>query len=300
MDDAQGSDNRPGRFRAAIGRTELFRLSCVDVGMSTINPPRAAAGPLTPPQSARRLAIFVAMLFAVIIGQLQQLMDLGQTPSEFSADSDATMRVAGWAFAIWGPIYLGLIVYGVRQMLRKTHESEMLRAFGWPSFLALSFIGAWILAAAWDWEVATIVLIVGALVVLLIPLLSMAGDIRALPRGDRDRWMTVWPLAALAGWLTIAAPVNLLTVATGNGDLPAVLAPTAWALIAITVVTLIGLFVTWRTRVPVYPLPIAWGLMGVFAAEQEKGNGVLAFGALGASLILLAGALIMTLGLRRG
>ena len=25
-----------------------------------------------------------------------------------------------------------------------------------------------------------------------------AGAIRALPRGDRDRWMTVWPLAMLA------------------------------------------------------------------------------------------------------
>ncbi len=267
--------------------------------MSTLNPPRAFAGPLTQPQAARRLAIFVAMLFAVVIGQLQQLIDLGQSPAQFSADSDATMRVAGWAFAIWGPIYLGLIVYAVRQIRRKTPETEMLRAFGWPSFLALSFIGLWILAAAWDWEVSTIVLIVGALVVLLIPLLSKASDIRALPRGDRDRWMTVWPLAALAGWLTIAAPVNLLTVATGNGDLPAFLAPTTWALIAIAGVTLIGLFVTWRTRVPVYPIPIAWGLLGVFAAEQDKANTVLAYGALGASLILLAGTLIITLALRR-
>ncbi len=173
------------------------------------------------------------MVFAVAVGQLQQLANLGQSPAEFAADSDATLRVVGWAFAIWGPIYLGLIVYAVRQLLPGTRESEMLRAFGWPSVLALLGIGWWILAAAWDLEVATIVLIFGALIVLLIPLLVNAGLIRSLGRWDRDRWLVAWPLGALAGWLTIASPVNLLTVATGNGDLPTALAPTAWALLAV-------------------------------------------------------------------
>ncbi len=249
-------------------------------------------------RSTRRLAVFACMIFAVVIGQLQQLVNLGQSPAEFSADSDATLRVVGWAFAIWGPIYLGLIIYAIRQLLPKTHETEILKAFGWPSVLALLGIGVWILAAAWDWEVATIVLIFGSLIVLLIPLLRKAAAIRELSTGDRDRWMTVWPLAALAGWLTVAAPVNLLTVATGNGDLPAALAPTAWALIAVVVAAGMGLLVTWRTRVLAYPLPIAWGLLGVFVAEQAKGNAVLAFGALAASLVVLGGSLVITFGLR--
>lgn len=246
----------------------------------------------------RRLAVLASALFAVVVGQAQQLLSLGQTPAEFAADSDATLKVAGWAFAIWGPIYLGLIVYAVRQLLPKTRETEMIRAFGWPSVLALLGIGWWILAAAWDLEVATIVLIFGSLSVLLIPLLAKAEAIRALPRGDRDRWMTVWPLAALAGWLTVAAPVNLLTVATGNGDLPSALPPTAWALVAVVAAATLGLVVVWRTRVLAYPIPIAWGLIGVFAAEQDKGNPVLAFGALAAALVVLGGSLVIALGLR--
>ena len=264
----------------------------------TLNGGQTAA--LTDPmRSTRRLVVFACMIFAVVIGQLQQMVNLGQSPAEFSADSDATLRVVGWAFAIWGPIDLGLIVYAVRQLLPKTTESEMLRTFGWPSVLALLGIGWWILAAAWDLEVATIVLIFGSLIVLLIPLLRKADAIRALSNKDRDRWMTVWPLAALAGWLTVAAPVNLLTVATGNGDLPAALPPTAWALIAVVAAAGMGLFVTWRTRVLAYPLPIAWGLLGVFVAEQDKGNAVLAFGSLAAALVVLGGSLVIVLGLRR-
>ncbi len=253
----------------------------------------------TSAQKTRRLIVLASCAFAVVAGQLQQFAGIGQTPAEFSADSDATVRVVGWAFAIWGPIYLGLIAYAVRQVLPQTGESEMIRRFGWPSILALLGIGWWILAAAWDLEVATIVLIFGALIALLIPLLVNAGLIRSLGRWDRDRWLVAWPLGALAGWLTIASPVNLLTVATGNGDLPTALAPTAWALLAVVGVAGFGLFVTWRTRLLAYPLPIAWGLLGVFVAEQAKGNATLAFGAMAASLIVLGGALWITLGLQR-
>ncbi len=252
----------------------------------------------TDTQKTRRLIVLAAALFAVIAGQLQQFAGIGQTPAEFSADSDATLRVVGWAFAIWGPIYLGLIAYAVRQVLPRTGESEMIRRFGWPSVLAMLGIGWWILAAAWDLEVATIVLIFGALIVLLSPLLANARLIRSLGRKDMDRWLVAWPLGALAGWLTVASPVNLLTVATGNGDLPAVLAPTVWALLAVAGVAAFGLFVTWRTRLLAYPLPIAWGLLGVFTAEQAKGNATLAYGAIAASVVVLGGALWLTLGQR--
>lgn len=246
----------------------------------------------TSAQATRRLLILASALFAVVIGQAQIFMGWGQSPADFAADSDATLRVAGFAFAIWGIIYAWLLVYAVRQALPATAETPLLKALGWPSVAALLAIGWWILAAAFDWETGTIVLIFGALLVLLIPLLARAAAIRALPRGDPDRWMTVWPLALLAGWLSIAAPVNLLTVLTGNGDLPTVLAPTAWAILAVAVVAALALGVTARLRTPAFALPVAWGLIGVFSAEQPR-NAVLAFTALAAAIAVLIGAVIL-------
>ncbi|WP_417232690.1 hypothetical protein [Brevundimonas sp.] len=243
-------------------------------------------------RTTRRLLVLAGALFAVIIGQSQVLLGWGQSPAEFAADSDATLRVAGFAFAIWGLIYAWLLVYAVRQTLPATPDTPLLDALGWPSVAALLAIGWWIVAAAFDWETGTIVLIFGALLVLLIPLLARAAAIRALPRGDPDRWMTVWPLALLAGWLSIAAPVNLLTVLTGNGDLPTVLAPTAWAILAVAVVAALALGVTARLRTPAFALPVAWGLIGVFSAEQPR-NAVLAFTALAAAIAVLIGAVIL-------
>ncbi|MEY4556131.1 MAG: hypothetical protein RL093_1250 [Pseudomonadota bacterium] len=253
----------------------------------------------TAPQMTRRLIVLAATVFAVVIGQTQVLLGWGQSPAEFSADSDATLKVAGYAFAIWGVIYLWLLVYAIRQALPQTGESPLIHRLGWPSVVALLGIGWWVVAAAFDWEAATVVLIFASLATLLIPLLANAGAIRALPRGDRDRWMTVWPLSLLAGWLTVAAPLNLITVVTGNDALPAMLSPTVWAMLAIAAVAAIALGVTQRLRTLAYGLPIAWGLLGAFVAEQGR-NPLLAYVALAAAVAVLVGAIVLTFRLSAG
>ena len=254
---------------------------------------RPTAAPKT-----RRWSVLGAAVFAVVVAQAQMGLGWGQSAAAFAADSDATLKVAGWAFAIWGLIYLGLLIYAVRQALPQTGESDLIHAFGWPSVLAFAGIGLWIVAAAFDWEVATIVLIFGSLSVLVIPLLAHARQIRNLRLADRDRWMTVWPLSLLAGWLSIAAPVNLITVATGNGDLPSALSPTLWAMLAVAVVALGAVAMTWRIRTIAFGLPVSWGLAGVFAAEQAR-NEALAFTALIAAVAVLIADVVIVLAQRR-
>ncbi len=252
----------------------------------------------TPAQRIRRLIVLAAAAFAVLVPLVQMGLGWGQSAGEFSTDSDTTLRVVGWAFSIWGLIYLGILAYAARQVMPQTGESDLINAFGWPSAAAFVGIGLWIVAAALDWELATIVLIFGSLAVLLVPLLTQGGRIRALSLGDRDRWFTVWPLALLAGWLTVAAPVNLITVATGNGALPAGLSPTILAIAAVVVVALVAVGLTYRIRTLAYALPVVWGLVGVFVAEQGR-NGTLAFTAAIAAVAVLVAVVVLTLAERR-
>lgn len=253
----------------------------------------------TPEQRTRRLIVLVSAVIAVLVPAVQALAGLGQSQAEFAADSDATLRVAGWAFSIWTLIYLAILAYAIRQVLPQTGESDLIRRLGWPSAASFLLIAGWIVAAAADAELATIVIIWAALLVLLVPLLAVAEEARRTPRWDRDRWLTLWPLGLLAGWLTIAAPINVLTILTGDGTLPAALPPLGWALLAVIGVVLAGLAVTWKLRLLAYPLPIVWGLVGVFAAEQAR-NPTLAFSALAGAAVLLVGAVILSYGLRRG
>ncbi|WP_313005269.1 hypothetical protein [Brevundimonas sp.] len=253
----------------------------------------------TPRQRTRRLVVLAAAVFAVVVPVVQNLGGFGLSQAEFAADGDRTLQVAGYAFSIWGLIYLGLLAYAVRQVLPQTGESVLINRMGWPSAVAMFGIGMWIVAAALNLKAASVVIIFASLLALLVPLLVNAGTIRATGVADRDRWFLIWPLAALAGWLTIAAPLNLITTATALNALPAFVSPTGWAIIAIAVVVLVAIEVTLYLRTLFYALPIAWGLVGAFVAEQER-NPMLGFTALGAAFLLVVAAVILVFGLKRG
>lgn len=250
-------------------------------------------------QTTRRLVVLAAAAFAVLVPAVQAMADLGLSQAEFAADGNQTLRVAGYAFSIWGLIYMGLVAYAVRQALPRTGESVFLTRFGWPSAVAMVGIGLWIVVAAINLKAASVLIIFASLLALLVPLLLYSGTVRSLGSTERDRWLGAWPLAALAGWLTIASPLNLITVATAYDALPAALSPTGWAIVAIVVVTAVAVAVTARLRLMAYPLPIAWGLIGAFVAEQER-NPTLGFTALGAALLIVVAAVILVFRLQRG
>ncbi|MNT72409.1 hypothetical protein D3C72_2110060 [compost metagenome] len=62
---------------------------------------------------------------------------------------------------------------------------------------------------------------------------------------------------------------------------------------------MVAIEVTLYLRTLAYSLPIAWGLVGAFVAEQER-NPMLGFSALGAAFLLVIAAVIITFGLKSG
>ena len=253
----------------------------------------------TPRQRTRRLVVLAAALFAIVVPLVQNLAGLGLNQAEFAAGGNSTLRVAGYAFSIWGLIYIGILAYAIRQALPQTGESPLLGRIGLPSAVAFFGIGFWIIVAALNLKAASVGVIFASLIALLLPMLAVSSHIRALRMFDRERILLVWPLAALAGWLTVAAPLNLITTATAFNALPAALSPDLWAIVAIVAVTVIALAVTAVLRTLAYPLPTAWGLLGAFVAEQAD-KPTVAFTALAGAIVLLIGGLLLTFRLRPG
>ena len=151
-------------------------------------------------------------------------------------------------------------------------------------------IGAWVVASAADAEWATVIIIFASLLVLLVPLVQNARLFWS--DSIRRRALVAWPLALLAGWLTVASLVNLLTVLTSQDLISPGTGP-LWALGAVALAALTALFVTARTRLWTYPVPIAWGLIGVFFAGRTDGNDLVAFAALGAAAVIVVGVTLI-------
>ncbi len=153
-----------------------------------------------------RGSVLLAAVFAAAIGPANGAGLFGQPVGEWASRGDEVLRIAGYAFIIWAPLYLGVVAYGLRQLSAPADESlsGRMRLGATVAFLAL---GLWVLAAAYDVRWGTVALIIVALAALLAPLWRHAPAVVAAL--GPDRWLVVWPLAALAGWLTAATPVNL-------------------------------------------------------------------------------------------
>nr|QQZ51807.1 hypothetical protein JKL49_13475 [Phenylobacterium glaciei] len=151
--------------------------------------------------------------------------------------------------------------------------------------MTIAGCGAWILASAFNQQWLSVAIIVISAATMVAGLMRARAD--APTPAFRDRLLIVWPLSLLAGWLTIASAINILTVLTAQGvigpDLP-------WALIGVAAVLLVGGFVGWRLASAVYLVPIIWGLAGVYVAEQADKPSA-AWLAAGAALLLAVEAL---------
>jgi hypothetical protein len=231
----------------------------------------------------RRAAVLLTAVAAVVIGPANASGAFGQSPAQFAADSDANLRVAGWAFSIWGPLYAGLLAFAGWQLLRRS-DGRLTQLLGWPAAGAFAGLFAWIIAAGADAEAATAVIIISTLLTLAAPLWAGAAEVRAASGAQRR--LVVWPLGALAGWLSVASPVNVVTVLTGNGDLPG--PALAWSLMAVVGVALAALAMSRRLGTLAYALPVGWGLAGVAAAEWSR-NPLLAWTALACGFAAVAG-----------
>ena len=76
-----------------------------------------------PNSNVRAIAALVFAL-AQILAPLLPSIGIGNPVGEQSADTQTLITPAGWAFAIWGPLYFGTLVYAVYQLLPRHRRGE--------------------------------------------------------------------------------------------------------------------------------------------------------------------------------
>ena len=199
------------------------------------------------------LVVLIATL-TFIVSPLASTGFNGFSPDQFPVpQNNPPVQPAGYAFLIWGVIYLWLLIsagYGL------WHAADLPDWLAMRLPLAISLIiGTFWIAAANAAPVLATVMIV-----------AMAGAAISamLKAGPGQRWLQARPVALYAGWLTAATGVGIGVVLGGYGIVPA----QAAALICLTGVLAVALAVqSKRPREWAYPAAIIWALAGVVVAN---------------------------------
>jgi hypothetical protein len=207
------------------------------------------------PKDTMRLKAVLVLVASVAFAATPFLAQpfTGFDPSQMPIPvDDPPIQPAGWAFAIWGVIYLWLLASAGFGLIKRDTDPGW-DAVRWWLFLSLAVGAAWISIALRAPVMATAliwVMLGGAVLAL-----------RAAPTADRA-WLAL-PLGLYAGWLTAASCVALSTVAAGYGLGTETFL--GWAGLLLALVIAVPLAQTLRT--PTYTLAVAWALAGVVAAN---------------------------------
>ena len=184
---------------------------------------------------------------------------------------DLPLTPAGYAFSIWGVIFIALILNAFYGLIKRDTDPGW-DATRWPLFAAQAIGAAWIGIAQVSPVMATITIWI-----------MLAGSVLALRAGLKTPeiwWMQV-PLALLAGWLTAASWVALATTMVGF----TALSPETGSWLGLVGALATALAILRALPQPAYALAVVWALVGV-AVSNLAGNPIfLAATVLGAAAV---------------
>jgi hypothetical protein len=229
--------------------------------------------PDDPKDTARLKAVLVAVAtIAFVVTPFLADPFTGFDPDLLPVPVDDPMiQPAGWAFAIWGVIYLWLLVSAGYGLFTRDVDPDWDR-LRWPLFISVGIGASWISVALIAPVMATVLIWV-----------MLGGALLALARAPSRDWpWLALPLGLYAGWLTAASSVALATVAAGYGI--GGVATLSWVGLALALV--IALAISWLLRVPTYPFAVAWALAGIVAANLSAAP-AFAVVAAGGALVML-------------
>jgi hypothetical protein len=243
------------------------------------------------PRLSVRLLILnvVTLLATLVMNWLANTLPLnGRTTGQISdAFSANVFAPAGYVFAIWGVIYLGLIAFVAYQFTPAGRLSPAVRRVG--GWFALSNIANALWIVFWHYEIFAATMV--AMVVLLVSLCAIVArlGIPSSARSVGDRWLVYLPFSVYLGWISVATIANAAIFLLDLGWDGRPLSPPIWGLLLLGVATGLGAWMVLRRGDTAYVAVLVWAFVGIAVKQEDVAFVPLGAWAGVAVLVALAG-----------
>ncbi|MFD1730804.1 TspO/MBR family protein [Deinococcus malanensis] len=230
----------------------------------------------------------IATLVTLLMNYLSNALPLfGNSNKEVSDSLPNAFTPAGLTFAVWGPIFLGLLGFAVYQAMPAQRGPRLDRLF-WPFLLSNVLNVSWLLAfQSLNYGLSVIIMLA-----LLSSLIWLYLTVQRMEPHGTERFTLLLPASLYLAWISVATIANITAwlVSLGVTSGLAGLGSTAWAALLVVIAALIGVFFLMRFRDFAFAAILLWAFYGVYAARPEV-TAVAVAVALAAGLVLIGGVL---------
>ena len=192
----------------------------------------------------------------------------GETMATVSARYENLFTPAGYAFSIWGLIYVSLlafVVYQARDIFSSNKEVRVVHQVGWWFVISCTANVLWIFA----WLNQYLLISVLIMLVLLFSLVKIILNTR-MELDDEPLPVIAfvwWPFSFYSGWISVAIIANVAAYLTSIDWNGFGISEVTWTVLMILIAGVINLVITWTRNMREFALVGVWALVAVAVAN---------------------------------
>jgi hypothetical protein len=216
----------------------------------------------------RQLFVALTILATIVVNVLANALPINGLNTGAISDRFKVYFVpAGYVFAIWGVIYIGLIALAVFQALPSQRENPRMRATGWWISLGGLANIAWIFLWHYEQFPLTLIAMLVLLGTLIITYLRLGTGRSTVSKAET--WTVRVPISIYLGWITVATIANVTELLyflkwDGFG-----VAAEVWMYIILVAVFVIATLMNFSRRDIAYTMVILWALAGISVKHAD-------------------------------
>lgn len=240
-----------------------------------------------------QISNIISLLLAIFINYAVGTSLISSTSiGNISDKYENLLTPAGYAFGIWGLIYISLIafaVYQARDIVKKDNSCDFVLQIKWWFVISNIANASWIFAFSNGMVGLSVVLIL----LLLFSLLKIVLNL------NMEKWdapiktivLLWWPFSIYFGWVTVAVVANISLYLTKIGWDGSPLSPDIWTILVLLIVGAIFIFLIWNRNMREAAITGVWGIIAI-AVNNFGNHEMVSYIAIAISVLIVANTAI--------
>lgn len=216
----------------------------------------------------------VALVSTIIINYLSNSGALtGNTMSTISDKYFNYFTPEGYAFSIWGLIYLGLVCmvfYTGRGLFNSKVDEPLQQKIGWWFLLSCVANSAWV--CAWLSDEISLSMILMIILLISLAVIIYRTNNNLAPQSKKESLFVFIPFGLYFGWISVATIANAAAWLTSIGWGGFGLDPQLWTIVMVIIAGFVNLMVVNFRNLFVYGLVGVWALIAIAVSNTNTGS----------------------------
>ncbi len=238
---------------------------------------------------SRNLTILnlLSVILVIIVNYISQTLQFNNnTIGSLSQEYQNLFTPQGYAFAIWGIIFIALLVYSGYQIycaFFSERDADFIAETG-PWFAIANFANAgWVVVWLYEFTGLSVLFMFVILFSLIMIIRKTRMELWDAPLSTIA--FTWWPICLYTGWITVATIANVASYLAKIGWDGWIFTERQWTIIMILVAVIINLLIIYRRNMREFAAVGIWALIAIYVRHSDR-MPVIAFVALGGAIII--------------